>query len=206
MSIYGNPVVLGGSGGGGGGSGNAFASLNAPTAADGENGQYWFQLREIGYKDGTTLNPTDNASVSIGGWEFTANSAITICGARAYTRTSYTGTVKLAYSNGTVLAEKSISLEAGRWVYVLFDSDVTLTAGNNYIITLFGNSGTLVYTRSATTDASISYVKGRYGGLPGTSESGVLYGVDVLIKSEAQPPYPLKKQYYKSGGIWTEVT
>lgn len=206
MSIYGNPVVLGGSGGGGGGSGNAFASINAPTAADGENGQYWFQLLKATYKNGATFNPTSSATISIGGWEFTANSAITICGARATAHTSYTGTVKLADSNGTVLAEKSISLEAGQWVYVYFDSDVTLTAGNNYIITLFGNSGTLVYTTSAATDASISYVRGRYGGLPGTPESGVLYGVDVLIESEAQPPYPLKKQYYKSGGIWTEVT
>lgn len=203
MSIYGNPVMLGGSGGGGGGGGNAYAYLRAPTSADGENGQYWFQLYASGY--GANFNPTDNASVASGGWEFTANSAITVTGARAKVRkTSYSGTVKLADSSGNVLAEKTISLVAGDWASVDFDAPVTLTAGQNYIIMLFGNSGTLTYTRLATAISSITYVRGRYNGLPGTQESGIWYGVDILI--QAYPPYPVSKQYYKSGGTWSEVT
>ena len=43
MSIYGNSVMLGGSGGGGGDK-NAYASLSAPGAAVGQNGDYYFQL------------------------------------------------------------------------------------------------------------------------------------------------------------------
>ena len=202
MSVWGNPVMMGGSGGGGGSSGNAWVGSSVPGASLGENGQYYFQV--LPGTMATTFDPNSNATVAIGGWEFTANTAITVIGARAKVRSSsYNGTVKLADSSGNVLAETGISLVAGEWVIVEFETPVSLTAGQNYIIALYGNAQTLVYTRSATTIGSISYVRGRYGGLPGTQESNVRYGVDIMVQSD--PPHLIHAQYYKSSGAWTQV-
>lgn len=201
MSIWGNPVMMGGSGGG---NGNAYAYTVPPAASVGENGEYYFELVTVNTKDGVSFNPKESASVASGGWEFVANSDITIVGARAKTRSTYDGTVKLANSSGTVLSEKAIALSPN-WNKVFFDTPIQLTAGNNYIIMLFGNSGTLLFTRSATADSDITYVRGRYNGLPGTQETGVLYSVDILIGRATTPPYPVKTQYYKTGGVWVAV-
>lgn len=71
---------------------------------------------------------------------------------------------------------------------------------------MFGQSGTLRYMRNPTTVSEISFVRGRYGGLPGTQESGVFYGVDILIQTRTNPPFPVVAQYYKSSGAWSAVT
>lgn len=205
MSIYGNPVMLGGSGGGGGGDGNAYAYLRAPTSADGENGQYWFQLTTEDYY-ALKSDPTQNANTGIAGWEFTANSAITVVGLRAKVLGSYTATIKLAESNGTVLAEASVSTVYDQWVDVALETPITLTAGSNYIVMLFGQALTLRYQNSPATVSSLTYVRGRYGGLPGSTENGTCYSCDIIIQGHNQPPYPVSKQYYKSGGTWSEVT
>lgn len=203
MSIWGNPVMMGGSGGGGGG--NAYALPTAPDASVGSDGEYYFELLNSSYISGLNSNPTMQANTNTAGWEFTANENITIVGARGLARASYTGTIKLATSDGTVVAEKSIQLAENAWESVYFDSPVTLTSGSNYIIMLFGNSSTLMYQRTPSTAAEITYVCARYGGLPGTSESGTAYSVDILIAKEATPPYPVKTQYYKTGGVWVPV-
>lgn len=201
MSIYGNPVMLGGSGGGGG-TGNAWSGTSAPSDAVGENGQYYFQLSTDNHA--LVNDPASNANTGTAGWEFTAASAITIVGVRAMARSSYTGTVKFGEAGGTILKEVGVSLVAGQWVEAMFDSPVTLTTNTHYIVMLFGNSSTLLYQRSPTLRTNaITYVRGRYGGFPGTNESGTAYSVDVLYQIE--PPYPIKSEYYKSGGTWSQV-
>ena len=206
MSIYGNPMMLGG--GGSGGSENAFASVNAPTSADGENGQYWFQLRDGGEEDYPALKsqPSDSANTGTAGWEFMANVAITVVGLRAMTRSSYTGAIKLANSSGTVLAEVSVSFAAGEWVDAALENPVTLTAGSRYIVMIYGDRGTLLYQNNPITVSDVTYVVGRYNGLPGTLESTTCYSCDIIIQGNNLPPYEVTKQYYKSGGTWTEVT
>jgi len=204
MSIYGNPVMLGGSGGGGG-SGNAYAYSVPPTASVGENGEYYFELDASSTISGLKSEPNDTANTGTAGWEFTANENLTVVGVRGFARSSYTGTIKLAGSSGTVLAEKSVSLVADTWVSAMFDTPVTLSSGNNYIIMLFGSSGTLKYQRNPSTATQITYVRGRYGSLPGTAETGTAYSVDILIEGNVQPPYPVKTQYYKTGGVWVPV-
>ncbi len=204
MSIFGNPVMMGGSGGGGG-NGNAYAYTVPPTASVGENGEYYFELYDVSIITGLQSEPNNNANTGTAGWEFTANEDITVIGARGLARSTYTGTIKLANSSGTVLAEKSVSLVANTWVNVDFDNPVALTAGNNYIIMLFGNSSTLMYQNNPTVASQITYVRGRYGSLPGSTESGTAYSVDILIEGNQQPPYPVKTQYYKTGGEWVAV-
>ena len=121
MSIWGNPVMMGGSGGGG--DKNAYASLSAPGAAVGQNGDYYFQLMNWFYA--LAVETTSNAQTNAGGWEFTVNDTISVIGARGKARSSYTATIKLGLSDGTVLRETSIELTAGEWVDVMFDSPVT---------------------------------------------------------------------------------
>ena len=202
MSIYGNPVMLGGSGGGGGG-GNAYAYIAPPSASVGENGDYWFELYNT--ITGLRSEPNNSANTGVAGWEFTANEDITVIGARGLASSSYVGVIKLSDISGTVLAEKSISLVANSWVNVEFDNPVTLTAGNHYIIMLFGNGGTLKYTRNPIVASQITYVQARYGSLPGSTESGTAYSADILIQKSSNPPYPVKTQYYKTGGEWVAV-
>lgn len=187
------------------GGGNAYADTVPPPASLGENGQYYFELCNTQVINGLQSEPDENANTGTAGWEFTANENLIIVGARGYARSTYTGTIKLADTSGTVLAEKSVSLVANGWVSVMFDTPVTLTAGSNYIIMLFGNSKTLRYQTNPTVASQITYVRGRYGSLPGSMETGTAYSVDILIQDSLNPPYPLKTQYYKTGGVWVPV-
>lgn len=202
MSVYGDYLSVGSSGGG---EGNAYVYTVPPTASVGENGEYYFELDAGSTISGLQSEPSMNANTETAGWEFTANENLTIVGARGLARSSYTGTIKLADSSGTVLAEKSVSLVADTWASVMFDTPVTLSSGNNYIIMLFGNSGTLKYQNNPSTATQITYVRGRYGSLPGSTETETAYSVDILIEGYTQPPYPVKTQYYKTGGVWVAV-
>ena len=200
MSIWGSPVMTGG-----GGDKNAYVSRSAPSADSGRDGDYYFQITD--HKNALASEAVSNAQTNAGGWEFTVNNAITVIGARAKARYRYTATIALGLSDGTILRETSIALEAYEWVSVRFASPVTLTTGNHYVIMLLGNSGTQYYSGSApsfTTD-QISYVRGRYGSFPGTQEGGSYYNTDILYELPG-PSYPMDKQYYKSNGVWTEVT
>ena len=200
--------LMGKAAGGGGGGGDAFVSPNAPTSADGENGQYWFQLNAEADHPALVSQPSSVAYTGTAGWEFKARKAITVAGLRAKIRNSngYTGTIKLTTSNGTTIAEVSVSLVEGEWVDAYFDDPVSLTVGSNYIVMLFGESGTLTYQNNPTTVSDVEYVCGRYGGLPGVSESGTCYSCDIIIQGHSQPPLPVKTQYYKSGDSWSVVT
>ena len=205
MSIWGNPVMMGGSGGGGGGGGNAWAYSTPPTSGIGSNGDYYFELRS-GTNPACANDPSSNAN-SVGGWEFKANAAIEIVGVRVYVRSAQTGKViKFGTASGTVLKEVTADLTANEWTEVMFDTPVTLTADTNYVVIAEVNGNTMKYQNSpALTTNDLSYVRGRQGSsFPGSTESGVAYSVDVLYSASA--PYRVKKQYYKTGGTWTEVT
>ena len=190
MSIWGNPVMMGGSGGGGGG-GNAWAYDTPPTSGIGSNGDYYFELRS-GANPACANDPTNNAN-SVGGWEFKANAVLDIVGVRVYVRSAQTGKV-------------TADLTANEWTEVMFDTPVTLTANTNYVVMAEANSSTMKYqTRPGLTTNDLTYVTGRYGTFPGNTDSGNAYSADVLYGAST-PPYRVKKQYYKTGGTWTEVT
>ena len=202
MSIYGNPVMLGGSGGGGGG-GNAYAYDTPPTASVGSNGDYYFELLS-GVIPACANDPTNNAN-SVGGWEFKANAAINIVGVRVYVRSAQTGKViKFGTASGTVLKEVTADLTANAWTEVMFDTPVTLTADTNYVVMAEASTGTMKYqTNPVLTTNKITYVTGRWGTFPGSTDYGNAYSADVLYSVD--PPLPVKTQYYKTGGVWQQV-
>lgn len=204
MSIWGNPVMMGGSGGGGGG-GNAWAYGTPPTSDIGSNGDYYFELRS-GVNPACANDPTNNAN-SVGGWEFKANAVLDIVGVRVYVRSAQTGKViKFGTASGTVLKEVTADLTANEWTEVMFDTPVTLTADTNYVVMAEASTDTMKYqTRPALTTNDLTYVTGRYGTFPGSTDSGNAYSADVLYDAST-PPYRVKKEYYKTGGTWTEVT
>ena len=191
--------------GGGGGSGgkNAYCGSSAPTSSDGENGDYWFELLSggTGIKSGSL---TGKANTGIAGWEFTASEAAKVIGLRAYARSSYTGTIKFGTLNG-VLVEKSVDVVANQWASVSLDAPINLTPGEHYIVMFFGTASTLSYNgaSSLTFNSSIAFVNGRYGGYPGSTESGNVYSADVVI--EGAKPWPFVAQYYKENGTWSLV-
>lgn len=191
-------------GGGGGGGGNAWASFDTPSASVGANGDYYFHL--VHGTPALASETTMNASTAAAGWEFVVNESITVVGARAKARSSYTATIKFGLPDGTVLAEKNIDLENGAWVNVLFNNPITLTANQDYIIMVLGNGDTFYYSANRPTLATnkLSYIRGRYGSFPGTEEAFSYYNIDVLIGS-GEPPYTADRQYYKTGGVWVEV-
>lgn len=205
MSVFGNAIMLGG----GGNAVSYYASTVPPASAIGENGDYYMELSDAAYSPAFANDPSSNASSASGGWEFRTNAAINILGVRAYVRSSMTGkTIQFGTSSGTVLKTVTVDLAANQWTEVLFDEPVALTSGTNYVVLITANSGTLKYqTNPALTTDKLTYVRGRYGNFPGSQESGTAYSVDVLYESGAsEPPYPVKKEYWKTGGVWTEVT
>lgn len=196
--------AAGGGGGGGGGDENAFASLAAPTSADGQDGQYWFQLAG-GFTPGYSGSLSGMANTPTAGWQFTATEALKVVGLRGRTRAAVAGGYLKFGTLTDILAEVQTDFLSGEWTNVLLDNPITLTPGTDYIVMLFGSSQTLSYSASSalTFQAGITYKQARYGSYPGTIEQNNVYSADILI--EATPPYQMSKQYYKSNGTWSEV-
>jgi hypothetical protein len=67
--------------------------------------------------------------------------------------------------------------------------------------------GGIAYTQSAgnvTINSKITNPgRVRYGGFPGTVDSGSYSGVDLVIESDL---YKITDQYIKVNGIWTPIT
>lgn len=207
MSVFGNAIMLGA----GGAAVSYYAYTNPPTSEIGEDGDYYMELSDAACSPAFANDPANNANSSSGGWEFKANDSINIIGVRAYVRSDMTGkTIQFGTSSGTVLKAVTVDLTANQWTEVLFDEPVTLTTGINYVVMIvLAGSSTLKYqTNPVLTTDKLTYVRGRYGAFfPGTTESGTAYSVDVLYDSGiAEPPYLIKKEYWKTGGAWTEVT
>ena len=207
MSIYGNPMILGGGGSGG----NAYALASPPIADIGRDGDYYFEL-----SSGTVAPLKDNTNWSAssennGGWEFSVpgNSPVTLVGVRGYSGVNQPGsTASIGTSDGVVFKQVSIDLLANQWVDVFLDSPITLSPGTNYIVKIAATNS-LKYIRNPSLNTNmITYVRGRYGSaFPGTAESGVAYSADVILDNlNAEPPYSAQAEYYKAGGLWVSVS
>lgn len=199
MSINGNPVMIESSSGG---EGNTYISLDPPTSAIGENDDYYFQLR--GKEYGTNTEFTSSAR-STGGYCFDVKApSIKVSGLRAKLRSNITGIIKLGTGNN-VLASVNVSYNDGDWAEVQLDSPVTLGVGR-YVVIFEGEGDSMYYASGALAmNDDLTYVCGMNGAFPGTYDRyGDNYSCDIIIDYE--DPKPLKKQYFKSNGVWTEVT
>lgn len=196
--------LLGTKSSGGSGNGNAYAYTAPPTESVGENGEYYYELNAegSGIVSGS-LNQSANTSAA--GWEFKAINSFSVIGLRGYARQAYTGTLVLG-TTSTQLVSKSVQTIANEWVEVMLDEPIQLTAETNYIVMLLGNQNTLSYNISSnlTFDSNLSYVRARYGQFPGNTEDRNVYSADVIIDRPG-PPYPVRTQYYKTGGVWVAV-
>lgn len=182
---------------------NAYVSETPPSNSVGNDGDYYFELNSDTVPAIASTFP--NYASAVGGWEFKANTARNIVGARVYVASAQTGKIIFGTASGTILKEITVNLAENEWTEVLFDEPVVLTIDTNYIIMAKVNGWTMMYKRNPElTTTSITYVTGRQGPeFPGTTESSVAYSVDVLYG--ASIPYSVKNEYYKSGGNWTEV-
>lgn len=189
----------------GGAGENAYAYNDPPSASIGQDGEYYF---DIGGLPGILKGSLDkNANTGIAGWELKVNTNMLLVGLRGHARDSYNGTIKFGDLNG-VIVEKSITLVANQWSEVTLDTPIQLTAGTSYIVMVFGNSNTLSWGYAAepymTINPKVMFVRARYGSYPGSIESGHIYAADVVLR-EVSPPYPIRRQYYKTGGVWVQV-
>lgn len=185
------------------GSGNAYAYTDLPSASVGQDGEYYFEIGGLpGILKGTLGN---NANTGVAGWEFKVSTSMLLVGLRGYARSSYNGTIKFGDLNG-VIVEKSIALVANQWSEVTLDTPIQLTPGTSYIVMVFGNGGTLSwnYVSDMTLNPKVVLVQARYGSYPGSIESGNIYAADVVLR-DVSPPYPVRRQYYKTGGVWVAV-
>lgn len=200
MSIYGNPVTVGGSGGSSGG--NAYGGSTPPTSGIGSNGDYYF---EMSTKEYGIQSPYINQANSIGGYKFkVVSSNISIIGVRVLLRADITGAIKLATSDGTLLASVSASYNDGDWREIMFDEPVTPEVDGIYMVMFDGSTGSMYYNRNPSTAPGIVYICGREGYFPGQDDSGYAYSCDIIVKYE--DPYFVRAQYYKENGAWSEVT
>ena len=208
MSFDVTSFLMGKASGGGGGGGNAFAKYRAPTSADGENGEYWFEL--MNYSPGIISGDfSGNASTPNAGWEFEVTEEVSLVGLRGKARNSYTGTLKFG-TTSEKLAEKSVDLVAGEWVSVRLDDPITLSPNTRYVVMLYGQASTLSYNSRGfvSINSKVVYKHARYTNYatewPGNTENSNVYSADVMLGTD--PPYPINKQYYKAAGTWSEVT
>jgi len=191
---------------GGGGSDGVYVGTGEPDASIGSNGDYYYKRKRTGMY-GYTSTPGNSSSTSQTGYEFIANEAIAISGLRAYnTNTSGTINLLLGKLDGSVLGRIDNVQVNGGWVEASFDTEVQLVAGEHYIVQAIRNGQGFRYqSKSSTTfNSKITGVQGRYGGLPGSTDSGNIYSADIIISSDTDV-YVVTRQYFKSSGVWEVI-
>ena len=125
-----------------------------------------------GFTGGTTYSSPDGSPATIG-WQFTANSNITVTALGLYDPSSYGDPLSTSHevgiwnSSGTLLAEVSVSPTGSTTDGYFFDSvtPVDLTAGDTYTLGAFFDGATDAYVSSAsdiTTDPDLTYLQGVY--------------------------------------------
>lgn len=187
---------------GGGGSSGIYVGRDAPSANLGSDGNYYY--RRASEIDGFTGALSNNSSTKLSGNEFIPNININVAGLRGYVRANTTGRLLIADTAGEIIAELSnISFTTG-WNRVLFDTPIQLVANQNYIVAIEVGSTVLSYTNASNIqfDSSITYVRGRYGSIPGTQDAGIVYGADIIIDPGYEIVY---EQYYKANGEWIQI-
>lgn len=190
-----------------GGSEGVYVGTGAPDASIGSDGDYYYQRANKG-EFGYTSTPAQDSNTSQTGYEFIANEAIEISGLRAYnTNTSETISLLLAQLDGTVLGRIDNVLVNGGWTMAYFDTPIQLTAGEHYIVQAIRNNGVgFKYQSKSSTvfNSKITGVQGRYGSLPGSTDSSNIYSADIIIAT-ADSRYIVTRQYYKSSGAWEVI-
>ena len=192
---------------GGGGSGGVYVGTGDPDASIGNDGDYYYK-RALKGEYGYTSEPNNSSGTSQTGYEFIANEAIVITGLRAY-NVNQSGTISLllARLDGTILGQIDNVPSNGGWAAAYFDTPIQLTAGEHYIVQAIRNSGQgfRYQDKSSTVFSSkITGVQGRYGSLPGNTDSYNIYSADVIIAFNGGV-YVVTKQYYKSSGAWEVI-
>lgn len=193
---------------GGGGSEGVYVGTGDPDASIGSDGDYYYK-RALKGEYGYTSDPTDSSGTSQTGYEFIANEAIVIIGLRAY-NVNQSGTISLllAQLDGTILGQIDNVPANGGWAMAYFDTPIQLTAGEHYIVQAIRSNGTgfRYQSKSSTVfSTKITGVQGRYGSLPGSTDSYNIYSADVIIAFNGGV-YVVTKQYYKSSGAWEVIT
>lgn len=184
------------------GSSGVYVGQNAPTSDIGSDGEYY-------YRRSDTLNGFDglfsnNSSTTLSGYEFVTNENITVIGLRGYVRGGTTGRLLIADTSGVLVAEiTDLSFVQG-WNVAFFETPVQLAANQNYIVMIEVSSTDLSYGSAsyAIFESAITYVRGRWGSIPGTYDNGVIYGADIIIQTDYSVVY---EQYYKTNGSWLKI-
>ena len=191
---------------GGGGSDGVYVGTGDPDASIGSDGDYYYK-RALTGAYGYTSTPNNDSGTSQTGYEFIANEAITITGLRALnTNTNGTISLLLARLDGTVLGRIDNVPVNGAWTAAYLDTPIQLTAGEHYIVQATRNGQGFRYQAKSQTafNSKITGVQGRYGSLPGSTDSANIYSADIIIAT-ADSVYVVTKQYYKSSGAWEVI-
>lgn len=181
-----------------------------PSANQGENGDYYykrFKPNEYGY---TSYTPgTYFSNTTIYGQEITPVEDIVIKGLRLYVNHTREGYARIGDLSDIIKSTSAVNMVANTWNELLFDEPITLQANTKYIIQGVINSspGGISYKQSSSGITINSKITNqgvaRYGGYPGTSESGVYVGIDIIIEGDF---YHITDQYIKLNNAWTPIT
>ena len=191
--------------------GKIFYGTSAPNQSQGSNGDYYYirtndsSINGINWDSESTFSSSQQTHA---GWEFYPNSNITVVGLKVRNRnnTDATGYLLLGDTNGNIIAqtEQSTFLAQG-WTEILLDTPINLSNSTHYIVqVVFTGSGYMSYKNRSSIIPSdkITYVQGRYSSFPGTQESDILYGCDIMIKNDY---YYITDQYIKENGMWNKI-
>ncbi len=181
-----------------------------PSSSQGVNGDYYYKRlksNEYGY---TAYTPgTYFSNTAIYGQEITPVEDIVIKGLRLYVNHTREGYTRIGDLTDIIKNTTAVNMVANAWNEMLFDEPITLQANTKYIIQGVMNSspGGIAYKQSSSGITINSKITNqgvaRYGSYPGTSESGVYVGIDIIIASDL---YRITDQYIKVNNIWTPIT
>lgn len=190
----------------GGTSDGVYVGTGEPDDSVGSNGDYYYRRTNKG-EYGYISTPDNSSNTTQTGYEFIANEAIAISGLRAL-NSNVSGTISLllARLDGTILGQIDNVPVNGNWATAYFDTPIQLTAGEHYIVQAIRNGTGFKYQSKSSTvfNSKITGVQGRYGGIPGSTDSANIYSADIIIAS-ADTIYVVVKQYYKSSGAWEVI-
>lgn len=180
-----------------------------PSASEGNNGDYYYLRTNNINGNAITFGSFNASSQSVSGWEFTPIINLHITKLKTYQRGSTTGSIGICNTSGNIIFETSTQSFTSGWNEIdISSSNIILAAGINYIIfTRLNSAGTMGYVNSSNVTVNtnyLTYVRGRYGSIPGTNESGILYSSNFEFEITGNYYY-ITNQYIKENNIWVQL-
>lgn len=193
-----------------------FGGNRPPESNLGINGEYYYQ-RDKSVRAIKSFSDVRGGSTGLAyGVEFTVSQNTTVTHLCCQVTENRTGKLQIGTTSEILAEIENVSFPAGQWVEVELSTPIQLVPNVHYVVRAVVDStfatGTIAYAPGetyVTYEGIVTSIQGRYNSdgsvWPGTEEqnTGCLVCIKYLSSNNL---YRIHNQFYKSSGVWSEIT